>query len=134
MPLLLDWNDFDQAVARIADQCQREGLAGVYGVPRGGLPLAVALSHRLGLPLVTVIAPDVLVVDDIHDSGQTLRELRQAHGERLRHVWVWATRESVPYGYQAVLTAIGSAWIIFPWEDAARAEADRQAYEVNHGH
>lgn len=128
MQLQLDWNGFDWAIARIADQCQEEGLAGVYGVPRGGLPLAVALSHRLDLPLVSAIAPDVLVVDDIHDTGQTLRELRQAHGERLRHVWVWATRESVPYGYHAVLTAIGPEYVVFPWEDITRADEDMREY------
>jgi hypoxanthine phosphoribosyltransferase len=125
----LTWTDFDRAVQTIAEANCGLGLRGVYGVPRGGLPLAVAVSHRLGVPLVDAPAPDVLTLDDIHDTGQTLRRLR---GEcpTLGPVHVWVTRQTDPadYGYDAVLTNVGLAWIVFPWEDPARAEADRLAY------
>jgi len=49
----------------------------VYGYPRGGLIPAVHISHFLGIPLVTKIPknfdiPELLIVDDIVDSGRTL--------------------------------------------------------------
>jgi hypoxanthine phosphoribosyltransferase len=50
-------------------------FANVYGIPRGGLVVAVVLCHRLGLPLLTdaeKVGPDTLVVDDICDSGRAL--------------------------------------------------------------
>lgn len=127
--LRLDWAAFDTAVQAIAEVYRASALRGVHGIPRGGLPLAVAVSHRLGLPLVATPAPDVLTLDDIHDTGQTLRALRAAVPD-LGPVWVWVTRQTDPtdFGYDAVLTDIGPSWVVFPWEDLARAEADRRAY------
>lgn len=43
----------------------------VYGVPRGGIPLAVALSKELKIPLVERLTEKTLVVDDLVDSGRT---------------------------------------------------------------
>lgn len=46
----------------------------IYGVPRGGLPVAIAIGERLGLELTD--NPDqekVLVVDDLVDSGITMK-------------------------------------------------------------
>ena len=53
-------------------------IKNIYAIPRGGLPLAVSLSHRLNLPIImneTEISPQTLVVDDIFDSGATLKEV-----------------------------------------------------------
>lgn len=45
----------------------------VYGVPRGGLPVAIALSERMGLILVDdPHTPQTLIVDDLVDSGSTM--------------------------------------------------------------
>ena len=41
------WGEFDKSVDYIANQCKKLKLSGIYGVPRGGLCLAVALSHKL---------------------------------------------------------------------------------------
>ncbi|NCC41130.1 MAG: phosphoribosyltransferase [Gammaproteobacteria bacterium] len=125
----LTWTDFDHAVEQIAAAWSAADLCAVHGIARGGLPLAVAVSHRLGVPLVDAPAPDVLTLDDIHDTGQTLRRLR-AECPDLGPVHVWVTRQTDPadYGYDAVLTDVGPAWIVFPWEDPVRAEADRLAY------
>jgi len=46
----------------------------ITGIPRGGIPLAMALSHSLNIPLVTIDSPltkDHLVVDEVIDSGYT---------------------------------------------------------------
>ena len=41
------WREFDQSVEQIANKCRLKDFSGIYGVPRGGLCLAVALSHKL---------------------------------------------------------------------------------------
>ena len=46
------WQEFDKSVEYIANQCECLKLSGIYGVPRGGLCLAVALSHRLNVQLI----------------------------------------------------------------------------------
>ena len=43
------WKEFDQDVEYIADKCKFLKFSGIYGIPRGGLCLAVALSHRLNV-------------------------------------------------------------------------------------
>lgn len=123
----LSWADFDAAVAYIVAKQPPDALTGIYGVPRGGLPLAVALSHRLGLPLVDRITPSVLLVDDIRDSGRTIETFRTAGATG--PIWAWVAREDVPTGYNAALTGVGTDWVVFPWEDPARAVEDRLAYE-----
>lgn len=124
----LSWEDFDRAVEAIAADLAGSDLRGVHGIARGGLPLAVAVSHRLGLPLVGAPAQDVLTLDDIHDTGQTLRNLR-ADCPDLGPVCVWVTREADPADYDAVLIDAGPDWFVFPWECEAKAEADRLAFE-----
>ena len=46
------WSEFDKSVDYIANQCKNIKLTGIYGVPRGGLCLAVALSHKLNIHLI----------------------------------------------------------------------------------
>ena len=43
------WSEFDKSVEYIADKCKILEFSGIYGVPRGGLCLAVALSHKLNI-------------------------------------------------------------------------------------
>ena len=58
----ISWPQFDQMTSKIAYWCrniQREfskwsdvEIGAVYGIPRGGLPIATMLSHKLNLPLL----------------------------------------------------------------------------------
>lgn len=94
----LTWDSFNEAMARMAqllqslDPPEPMQRLGVFGIARGGLPVAVALSHQLGIPLVQEreYADDtdsvidlcgarcrkgiLYVVDDICDSGVTFRQ------------------------------------------------------------
>jgi|APSaa5957512535_1039671.scaffolds.fasta_scaffold00685_34 GTP cyclohydrolase IA len=54
----------------------------IYGVPQGGVPLAMALSHELEIP-ITEFSPlnfyvggSVLIVDDVIDSGATRQKYK----------------------------------------------------------
>ena len=81
MKTYVAWKEYDDYIDKICDwvdQLQRyQGLelGAVYGLPRGGLPIAVSLSHRLNLPLLMdyydrkiVTDKQILVVDDIADT------------------------------------------------------------------
>ena len=57
----------------------------VYGIPRGGLPLAVELSHKMGIKFggsdyrfdlnhIENYHKNILLVDDLVDSGQTMTD------------------------------------------------------------
>lgn len=64
--------DVDRLYRKIKPKMDRYET--IYGIPRGGIPLAIELSHKLNLPLVTDknhINSSTLVVDDVVDSGKT---------------------------------------------------------------
>jgi hypoxanthine phosphoribosyltransferase len=120
----LSWQDFGEAVERIAQLCGDRRFSGIHGIPRGGLVLAVALSHRLDLPLLPVAQPGCLVVDDVIETGRTLAPYRQLVGAE-RVVWI---SKLEPLWWQAVEVTASTEWILFPWEHAERAAADERLY------
>jgi len=79
-----DIEHFDRDIESLARIITREGreYVGIYGIPQGGIPLAVALSISLSLPLVSKESLmdyddeglEILIVDDLLDSGKTLSE------------------------------------------------------------
>jgi hypoxanthine phosphoribosyltransferase len=129
----LTWEQFDAAVAGMSRWIERlpEPPSGLYGMPRGGLPLAVALSHSTGLPMLAAWAPGCVVVDDIIDSGLILRPFFN----RFCHVCVWVDLSTFelpdnvyvdfPSGHPD-LDDVG--WIVFPWERPEHATVDRLTY------
>lgn len=123
----LSWQDFDRAVERIARRYSERRFSGIHGIPRGGLVLAVALSHRLQLPLLQDPQPGCLVVDDVFETGRTLAPHRQLAGAELV-VWI---SKAEPEWWQAVEVTDSAAWIVFPWEQAARAADDEQGYRLS---
>jgi xanthine phosphoribosyltransferase len=120
----LSWQEFEQAVACIAERCRDGGFSGVFGIPRGGLVLAVSLSHRLELPLLPIPQAGCLLVDDVYETGRTLEPYRRLE-DCTAVVWV---SKAKPQWWQAVEVVQSSEWIVFPWESAAAAAADEQAY------
>jgi hypoxanthine phosphoribosyltransferase len=123
----LSWQQFDAAVEHIAATCADASTCGVHGIPRGGLVLAVALSHRLELPLLAQPQPGCLLVDDVYETGLTLAPYRQLEGSR---VVVWISKAE-PLWWRAVEVVESSDWIVFPWENPAQAAADEQQYRAS---
>src|SRR3989338_4319716 len=69
------WDDFEKDVPKLIRKIKklRKRFDGIYGIPRGGLSIAVKLSHELNLPiLVGGVTAKTLLVDDVADSGSTL--------------------------------------------------------------
>ena len=122
---VLSWQQFDDAVALLAVRARSRDLTGVYGVPRGGLCLAVALSHAMDLPLLQSPEPDALVVDDVYETGRTLETLRLQFPQASFAVWVSKTP---PLWWHAAEVVDSPEWLLFPWENADQAKADEQAY------
>lgn len=49
---------------------------GIYCIPRGGYILGVFLSHQLNIPLVDKPGKEILIVDEISDTGKTMSKYK----------------------------------------------------------
>ena len=127
---VLSWAQFDQAVQLLASRFADSSVTGVYGVPRGGLCLAVALSHAMERPLLSSPDRSALIVDDVYETGRTLKELKAEVPQASFAVWV---SKGTPEWWTAALVADSSEWVVFPWENVERARADEQAYRISRG-
>ena len=120
----LKWIDFDECIYSISMRCKNKKFEGVYGFPRGGLCLAVALSHSLGIPLLKAPKDNSLIVDDIYDTGYTLEKIKHIKGSE---TYVWVSRKK-PTWWNAYKYIQKNEWIIFPWENINEAGKDREIY------
>lgn len=94
-------------------------------MPRGGLCLAVALSHALEQPLLLEPAADALIVDDVFETGHTLQALYDQFPNACFAVWV----SKCPARWWTTVEESGAdVWLVFPWESRDRAAVDEQAY------
>jgi hypoxanthine phosphoribosyltransferase len=116
--IYLDWQYIDDAITNLAHQIKSSELNIEYilGIPRGGLILAVMLSHKLNIPLFRpgmVLNNKVLIVDDICDSGLTL----QKYNIITTAVIHYKQSAKIEPNFYYSLTP-EDKWIVYPWERA----------------
>ena len=123
------WSEFDKSVEQIANKCRYKKLSGIYGVPRGGLCLAVALSHKLNIELISKPLKNSLIVDDIYETGITLNTFKDIEGAKFFVLF----SKSKPKWWNSVFISEKSEWIVFPWESNLNPENDRNKYMNKRG-
>jgi len=117
---------FEADVDHLVDLIQASPLPieGIYGVPQGGVPLAMALAQELSLPLVgfesegkliiprSITEPSrVLIVDDVIDSGKTFSRFNPAHPRACLHKKEGCTAD---VNFCAHFNTKG--WVTYWWE------------------
>lgn len=143
---VLTWSDFGDAARELADRIVADGYRTdiVVAIARGGLLPAGALAYALGtkaagtlnvefytdieetLPAPVVLEPlldtdalagkNLLVVDDVADSGQTLAlvmDLLRPHAATVRSAVLYTKSRTIiqpDYSWRET-----DLWITFPW-------------------
>ena len=123
------WSEFDKSVDYIASQCKKLKLSGIYGVPRGGLCLAVALSHKLNVGLIEKPLKSSLIVDDVYETGFTLRNFKNIEGASF---FVLVSKKK-PIWWNTVNISHKKEWIVFPWENKYNNLEEEKAYKNKRG-
>jgi hypoxanthine phosphoribosyltransferase len=124
----VSWQEYDVLIHKIADKLKTttnyEKTTHVYGISRGGLILAVHLSHLLNKPLITELRTgesyyigNVILVDDISDTGKTLNKYS---GFITATLFYKSTSKHKPTVYGEETTD----FIVFPWETEQSAKID----------
>ena len=123
------WSEFDRSVEYIANQCKSFELSGIYGVPRGGLCLAVALSHKLNIKLIEKPIRNSLIVDDVFETGLTLSNFKNIKGANF---YVLFSKKK-PIWWNAVNLTYKEEWIVFPWENKENELYEQKNYKRQRG-
>tara|TARA_R110000744_G_scaffold240127_3_gene357581 strand:+ start:172 stop:585 length:414 start_codon:yes stop_codon:yes gene_type:complete len=133
--LFIKWELFDMMISDIADEYSDKNIKRIVGLSRGGLPMGVALSNKMGVPFIPLEwqtrdgkvkdvnkllmikgvydSAEVLFVDDICDSGLTINQIKE-YVPNSR----WATLvNKIPKAVEfETLLVEDDRWIVFPWE------------------
>lgn len=117
------WQEFDKDVKKLADKITEDHnfiFNSIYGIPRGGLILAVKLSHIFETKMifnVNEITKKTLVVDEIIETGKTISKLL----EKLKNIkpkviclHYHLKSTFIPYIYLRKVP--NNDFIIYPWE------------------
>ena len=111
--LFVSWADIEGLVEELWKKIVIGSMPinSVHGLKRGGYIPAVMLSHQLGLPYSEAVSKDTLVVDDICDSGETLKNAPGVYHAVLHYKPHTSCVTPTIWGKE-----MGDEWIVYPWE------------------
>jgi len=122
----ITYSEYGELLDEFADMLSKDEFAGVCGIIRGGLPIAVHLSHFLNIDLINENdlildgnnyrnAGSILLVDDIVDTGKVMREIIvQCAGLPLKTAALYCKPHTTYKPDYYVRETVD--WIVFPWE------------------
>ena len=138
------WDDVQKCAHKLALEMYKNNFRPNYivGLNRGGLPLSVILSHLLDCNHYTLdvrlrdkMRKQILVVDDINDTGATFDWIKQdwesgclpdsigwedVWHENVRFATMCEKTHTnfgnVDYVWEEIDTSEKDTWIVFPWE------------------
>ena len=110
--MYLSWDDINVLVEDLCNTIATSGVQvkSITGIKRGGLIPAVMVSHKLNIPYVDRINKDTLVVDDICDTGETLKKSIAMYTATLHY------KPTAGFTPDFYAKEVGSDWIVYPWE------------------
>ena len=109
------WEDIDEHMEMLSLDIMksRVNFNKIYGIQRGGLIPAVMLSHILNTPISDIIDSHTLVIDDICDTGETLKFYSE---QKCPTVTLHYKRSAIvePTFWRELVD--DETWIVYPWE------------------
>ena len=118
----LHWGIIEAATTRLAHDIKESKIkfSAICGLPRGGLIPAVILSHKLNIPYQDndndYINGNILLVDDICDTGETLYQYREY--PQIYTVTIHYKKSAMIQPSFWWKEVNDNEWIVYPWERA----------------
>ncbi len=128
--ILYSWKELEKDCRSLADKVKpiKFNFKSIYGIPRGGLFVAAILSYLLDIPLIfnkKQINKNTLVVDDISDTGNTLKKIKGIKNKMVITLWANPASKVFPNYYIKIKK---EKWIVFPWETLLRSKIDNTKF------
>lgn len=101
-------NDVRVQIERLCDRYEICAADRIYGVPRGGVPIALAVCCLSGAKLVSDVKDANFVVDDILDSGRTKQRILDSLDHNPQFI----------AAFNKQTEAFKGKWLVMPWEIA----------------
>ena len=100
---------------------------GIFTFPRGGFILATLLSYRLDLPILSNPAKNCIIIDDIIDTGITMKKYSDLMNDKnyfITAMFVKDNQLEEEAEYQCFADYFEfvkkDEWIVYPWEDMSQ--------------
>lgn len=138
---IVTYNKYGQMIDTLVKKIDGHAIHGelkfIHGPQRGGLPIAVHMSHHLGLRFVSDyefheqftqdMREKTLIVDDVTDTGKTLQTIGSVYNYKpITAVLFLKDRSVITPDYWV---EIDNRWVIFPWEKIDETP-NREGYGV----
>lgn len=124
---IITWKDFDNICETLISKIDTKKIRAIYGIPRGGLVVAVKISHLLNIPIIFNLYEydneNILICDDICDTGHTLELYQNDYKILVLHKNINSSFRP-DYFYKEL-----DEWVLYPWETITTSKADYM--EVN---
>lgn len=119
MKKFVSWKEVEDYINNVAKFYNNFEITGVYGIPRGGLILAVMLSHKMNIPLLQAPYDNCIIIDDISDSGESLLHYanNSSGNSKLNyHITTMYFKKGSLVKPEYYLFEKENKWIVYPWE------------------
>ena len=116
--IFITWDEVNDLLDKVYDQC-KGNISLVTGVPRGGTILAILFSHRFDIqytPYMSNHYPNMLILDDIADSGKTFKDLEQDFPKPKYGALHYKNTSVFEPDFYAKEIDKDFGWIVYPWE------------------
>lgn len=121
MKTFLTWEQYDKLVNELIEKIDLTKYKTICGIPRGGALLALLISYKTNIPVISPDSlyyerwyddcKDVLIIDDIADSGKTLQQyIEYEHDTATLFKHKNCPITPTYYGQES------EDWIVFPYE------------------
>jgi len=124
--IYISWEEIEELVDELCERIQEhlfytdDMYTSIHGLSRGGLIPAVMISHKLNIRYtdkpqrITNLDEECLIIDDIANSGKTLKEW-DGYPTAVLH-YKSHTSRCIPKMHAVEQTT--DDWIVYPWERA----------------
>lgn len=119
MKVKISWEDIEKYIEDVYNFYKDKDITGVYGLPRGGLVLAVILSHKMNIPLLMAPTENCIIIDDICDSGESLLHYyKNSSGDKIYkyHITTMFYKDNNLVEPEFYSYKKEDKWVIYPWE------------------